>query len=469
MSSIVVLGGGVIGLCTALMLRRDGHDVTVLERDRGPLPGSAEEAWHTWERRGVAQFRQAHYLQPAGRLVLEAQLPEVEEALRRAGGTTFEILTLLPASIEDRAPREGDERFVTITGRRPVVEYAVARVAEDRLEVRRGASVGGLLTGSSAVPGIPHVTGVRTADGGTIFADLVIDAMGRSSTVPDWLEAVGGRRPIEEAEDSGFVYYTRYFRSRAGSPPQFRTGLLTHFESFSLLTLPGDADTWSVTLYISARDQALKRLHDPEPWTALVTACPLQAHLLDGEPLTDILALGGVLDRYRRFVVDETPVATGIISIGDSWACTNPSLGRGIAMGLMHADEARGVIREHLGDPLALVRAHDAMTETRMTPWYRHTIELDRARVARINAAIEGRPAPEPTDPAARLRDAFVVAMRYDADLFRAFAEITGLLALPREVMGRPGIVESIVEVARTHEAQAPPGPSRREILRMLG
>jgi 2-polyprenyl-6-methoxyphenol hydroxylase-like FAD-dependent oxidoreductase len=469
MSSIVVLGGGVIGLCTALMLRRDGHDVTVLERDRDPLPGSTEDAWHTWERRGVAQFRQPHYLQPAGRLVLEAQLPDVEEALRRAGGTTFEVLTLLPPSIEDRAPREGDERFVTITGRRPVVEYAVARVAEDRVEVRRGISITGLLTGSSVVQGIPHVTGVRTTDGATISADLVIDAMGRRSTLPDWLETVGSRRPIEEAEDSGFVYYTRYFRSRTGDAPRFRAGLLTPFDSFSLLTLPGDADTWSVTVYISARDQALKRLHDPEPWTALVTACPLHAHLLDGEPITDIVALGGVLDRYRRFVVDGAPVATGIISIGDSWACTNPSLGRGIAMGLMHAAGATDVIRRHLGDPLALAHAHDQMTETRMTPWYRNTIELDRSRVARINAIIEGRPVPEPTDPAARIRDAFVIATRHDADLFRAFAEITCLLTLPQEIMGRPGIVESIVEVASTHEAIAPPGPSRPEILRMLG
>jgi hypothetical protein len=89
--------------------------------------------------------------------------------------------------------------------------------------------------------------------------------------------------------------------------------------------------------------------------------------------------------------------------------------------------------------------------------------------MARINAAIAGQPVPESTDPATRIRDAFVVAMRYDADLFRAFAEITGLLTLPREVMGRPGIVESFVEVARTHEALAPPGPSRLDILRLLG
>ena len=468
MSKILVLGGGVIGLSTAMMLERDGHDVIVLERDPAPVPTSSEEAWQTWERRGVGQFRQPHYLHPAGRLVLESHLPDVQAALLRAGATTFNGLTLLPPSIEDRAPRPGDERFVSVTARRPVIEYAVASVADSRLEVRRGVTVTGLLSGPSAASGIPHVTGVRTTGGEALAADLVIDAMGRRSALPDWLEGIGGRRPIEQAEDSGFIYYSRYFRSATGSPAQFRAGLLTHFDSFSILTLPGDAHTWSVTVYVAAGDPALKQVRDLQHWTALVAACSLHAHLLDATPITDILSLGGVLDRYRRLSVDATPVATGIVAVGDSWACTNPSLGRGLAMGLIHAAGTREVARQHLGNPLALATAHDEMTEARLTPWYRHTIELDRARAAAIDAAIEGRSLPEPTDPAARVRAAFPIAMRYDADVFRAFSEITALLTLPREVMSRPGLVDSILQAARGRELVAPPGPSRAELLRMM-
>jgi hypothetical protein len=77
----------------------------------------------------------------------------------------------------------------------------------------------------------------------------------------------------------------------------------------------------------------------------------------------------GILDRYRRFVVDGVPVATGIVSVGDSWACTNPSLGRGIAMGLMHALGTMEVVGQHLDNPLALALAQDSMTETRVTPF----------------------------------------------------------------------------------------------------
>src|SRR5688500_11129278 len=144
MARIVVLGGGVVGLSVAMMLKRDGHDVSVLERDRDPLPSSAQEAWRAWERRGVGQFRQPHYLQPAVRLMLETHLPEVKEALRRAGGATFDVLSLMPASVGDPTPRPGDERFVTITARRPVLEYAVASVAEPLVDIRRGIEVTGL-------------------------------------------------------------------------------------------------------------------------------------------------------------------------------------------------------------------------------------------------------------------------------------------------------------------------------------
>jgi hypothetical protein len=42
------------------------------------------------------------------------------------------------------------------------------------------------------------------------------------------------------------------------------------------------------------------------------------------------------------------------------------------------------------------------------------------------------------------------------------------VLTLPQEIMARAGIVDRIMEVAGTHEAVTPPGPSREELLRML-
>jgi 2-polyprenyl-6-methoxyphenol hydroxylase-like FAD-dependent oxidoreductase len=468
MSKILVLGGGIVGLSTAMMLVRRGHDVTVFERDSMPLPASPEDAWQGWERRSVAQFRQPHYLHSPAIELLDSHLPDVKEALIHAGCITFDPLAMMPPTITDRARRDGDERFTTITGRRSTVEYAVASVAENLLPIRRGVAVASLLNGPSATKGIPHVTGVRTIDGEEVSADLVIDATGRASKIPDWLAAIGARRPIEEAEDSGFIYYSRYFRAKNGVVPRYRSGIYTPFHSFELLTLPGDAGTWSMTVFISASDQALKTLRDPKHWTALVSACPLHSQWLDGEPITGVLPMGGVANCYRRFVVDGVPIATGIVSVGDSWACTNPRGGRGVTIGLMHAVGTVHVVEQHLDDPLVLALAHDSMTETRVTPWYRDTVELDRRRNALCNAFLEGRPEPQPTDPRAHVTDALAVAMMYDADLFRASLEIRSVKALPQEIMARPGVVDRIMEIASTHDAVTPPSPSREQLLRML-
>lgn len=462
MPRIVVLGAGVCGLAGAIMLAREGHDVTVLERDPEPPPGDPDAAWERWERGGVAQFRLAHYLHPRGRQVLDDDLPEVRDALVAAGAARLNPLYRLPPNIPDKDPRPGDERFGTITARRPVVEYCFASVADEepRVEVRRGVDVTGLTMEGR------HVTGVRLASGETETADLVVDAGGRRSKLSSWLGGVE-----EHAEDSGFVYYSRYYRPSNGSGmPVPKAPLNSQLGTFSVLTLPGDHETWSVTLYLAAGDRALKGVRREERFSKLIEACPLHAHWLDGEPFGEMYALGGVLDRRRRFVTaNGEPVATGVVAVADAWACTNPSLGRGVALGLAHVRCLRDVAREHFDDPLALARGFDEVTERELTPWYEATVATDRARLAEMDALRAGEEPPEPKGMAGKLAAALPIAMGFDADVFRAGLEIIGCLALPRDVFSRPGMAERVLEVAAPYAGAALPAPTREQAVAIAG
>ncbi len=469
MARIVVLGGGVCGLAGGMLLARDGHEVTVLERDADPVPESVDEAWGKWSRDGVTQFRLAHFLAPAGREVLQERLPDVFEALVAAGAARLDLLGLMPPNLAEGGPRAGDERFVTYTARRPIFEQVLGKAAESEpdLEVRRGTAVKELTM--QAGNGTPHVTGVRLHSGETLQADLVVDAMGRRSQLPRWCSDANIGTLHEESEDSGFIYYGRYFRSADGTTPQPFGPLLAPIGTFSILTLPSDNGTWAVTIVASSGDRVLKRMRDPDRWTAVVQACPLHAHWLEGEPISELEAMGGVLDRHRRPLIDGRPLLTGIALLGDAWACTNPSLGRGISLGLLHTQCLREVVSSHLDDPLEFAQAWDALTEAKLTPWYRETVEEDRDRLHEIDALRKGlEPAP-PSERSAVLRGALNTAALHDPDLFRAYLASRAVLTPLSETFAQDSVAERTLELASEHERMALPGPSREDLLTLLG
>jgi choline dehydrogenase-like flavoprotein len=117
--TIVIIGGGICGLGTALLLARDGHEVTLLERDARDLPDVPESAWDDWARPGVAQFRQPHNFMPGLRQLVETELPDLQDALSRSGAGTFDMLNPMPPAFSDRTPRPIDDKLWTLTARRP--------------------------------------------------------------------------------------------------------------------------------------------------------------------------------------------------------------------------------------------------------------------------------------------------------------------------------------------------------------
>ena len=305
MAEILVLGAGLNGLSTAMLLARDGHQVTVLERDPAEAP-EAGQAWEAWDRRGVSQFRLPHVMLPRWREVMERELPEVLDEVLGAGGLRPNLLAMLPESRRG-ALRDGDERFVTVTARRPVLEAAVAAVAgrTPGVAIRRGVAVTGLLADQPAPGrGAARIGGVLASGGQALRADLVVDCCGRRSPLGSWLEAIGAPRPAEEREDCGFVYYGRHFRTRTGELPRAETNMLQHYDSVSVLTLPGDNGTWSVVFTAASRDRRLRALRDPDRWDAALARYPLVAQWRDGEPITGVDVMAGLEDRYRRLVVD---------------------------------------------------------------------------------------------------------------------------------------------------------------------
>ena len=206
-TTAVVLGGSVAGLCAAGALAERFDRVVVLERDE--LPADAEH------RRGVPQSKHPHFLLNGGRRAIGALFPGFEDDLIAAGG-----MLLMPShdaaylEKDGWAPRKRSTMTMVYSSR-----ILIERVLRDRVRalphvtIREGVTVQGLMHEGRGSDG--GITGVRfqlgTADPETISADLVVDAMGRGSSVMHWLEAAGWARPPVRTLDAKVTYVSRWY------------------------------------------------------------------------------------------------------------------------------------------------------------------------------------------------------------------------------------------------------------------
>jgi 2-polyprenyl-6-methoxyphenol hydroxylase-like FAD-dependent oxidoreductase len=457
-------------LATAILLAQEGLDVVVLDRDEA-APDDPEEAWESWQRRSVGQFRLVHYLQPGGRALMEQHLPAVFTELENVGAIRFNPAEAQARLLPDGAGADLDlTRFETMTTcRRPLIEYAYASAARKAsgVEVRHGCPAAALVTGSEAIPGVPHVTGVRTESGETIDARVVVDAAGRRSPLSAMIEAAGGRKLPEHAFEAGFVYNTQYYRG--ASLPEARDALLCAIGSISILTIPGDNGWWSVTLYHSPKDKLMRNVRDPKVFERVVRALPNHAHWADGVPQGDGFSMASTANTTREFVVDGVPCATGVVPVGDAWGFTNPSIGRGITLGLMHAVDIAPAITEHMEDLRRLAAEWDRRTNERPAKWHASTVAFDRVRAPEVEARLHGLPDPfDASDPSVAGPRAFASASHYDPQVLQWFFEVISCMTLPDEVMAREGVFERVLDVALSTPPHTTPGPTRAELEELL-
>jgi len=484
---VIVVGGGVSGLGSALALARRGHEVVVVERDHTPMPTSPDEAFE-WDRRGAPQVRHSHAF--LGRLcnLLRKGYPDVYAALLAAGATELPFGRDLPPEMTNYEPQADDEELVMLACRRTTFEWVVrkAALAEGRVEFRTGNGVVGLLTNGSD-SAVPVVSGVRLDDGTELTADLVVAAGGRRSSVPDWLADIGTAPVPEQVDDSGIVYFSRFYRlvDRAEFPP--RSGAIggdLGYLKYGVFI--GDNRTFSVTLATSTEDDEMRKLlADPAVFDLAASQLVATQDWFDGraEPITSsVHVMAGLLNRWRDYVIDGEPVALGIVPVGDAVLCTNPLYGRGCSTAFWGADLlANAIDARHGNDAIADLRditlAYDAAIRDQIRPWYQASVDQD-TEARRVSAAILAGvdPDADTDDPRTFMRgvfrDGLLPAIRSDAVVMRAFLRSLNLLSAPDALAKDPDVNARVLAVWQDRDNRPPQpamGPaSRKEFLDQL-
>jgi 2-polyprenyl-6-methoxyphenol hydroxylase-like FAD-dependent oxidoreductase len=334
----VVVGGSLAGLVTARVLADHFERVTVLERDRypdGPLP-----------RKGVPQARHLHALLLRGRQILEEVFPGIGEELRQAGAlgvdTAADLAWLTPAGWGFRFP----SGLELLAFSRDLLDWCVRRrvAALPRVEVREETDVTALIpTGAgNGVRGVvarPRDEG--RPEGERLYADLVVDASGRASRAPEWLEALGYPRAEETVVNAHVGYASRFYARprgpradwkalyvQAAPPGRRRAGIAFPVEGGRLLvSLSGGGRDYPSTDEAAFLEFA-RSLPTPMLYDVLKAA----------EPLTPIAGHRGTENRLRHY--ERMPRwPERFVVLGDAACAFNPVYGQGMTVAALGAAE----------------------------------------------------------------------------------------------------------------------------------
>ncbi|WP_322859655.1 oxidoreductase [Mycobacterium europaeum] len=430
-----VIGGSIAGLCAARVLADSYARVTVYERDDLPATPS--------NRATVPQDRHLHMLMARGAMEFESLFPGLLDDMVAAGVPMLEnrpdCIHLGAAGHVLGTGHTLRDEFTAYVPSRPHLEWqlrkrvrdtdnvAIVRrsVAEPRYDPARRRVTGVLLDAAGSDGGEPEF----------VAADLVVDAAGRGTRLPVWLEQWGYERPREDALDIGIHYATQQFRIADGLiTEKVVVAGASHDKSLGLGMLCYEDGTWVLTTF------GVANVKPPRTFPEMLALADelLPAHfstaLTHAEPLGEPAFHAFPASRWRRYdKLDRFPA--GIVPFGDAVASFNPTFGQGMTMTSLQA----GHLRRALSSPDEQLAAElsRATAKTTFPVWIMNAI----GDVTFHHAGAKG-PIPRWWRPSGALFDQFLGAAETDPVLaewfLRRFSLLDSLYMIPPpRIIGR--------------------------------
>lgn len=340
----VVVGGSIAGLLSARVLADSFASVTIIETDK--LPEKPEV------RKGVPQSAQPHVLLTRGYRILSDLFPGIGASLRAAGALTIDWAREFHHFGHGgwSACADSPSDIVSFTCTRPLLECAIRRQLSDFSNVRFVEQY--RVTGLLANPSKTHITGVclRSISGATedeLQATLVVDASGRRSQAPHWLQSLGFTPPSETVVNPFLGYATRRYREPEGFQADWKVMLISHSPPNGtrlgyLAKIEGGE--WIATLGGYGRDFPPTENDGFLDFARSLPSPKFYEAIKDAEPVSPIYAHRATANRLRHY--EKVMLPRGFVALGDAVCALCPVYGQGMTVSALSAIVLRDWLSE---------------------------------------------------------------------------------------------------------------------------
>lgn len=424
----IVIGASMAGMLTARALADHFEQVTLLERDSFPAPGE--------QRKGVPQGRHAHAVLAQGLHIMEGYFPGLIERLVSLGADYGDVSHLA------RWYHEGDFHEPTISGvnainiSRPRLETEVREqvLALPNIQAVDGCDVLGLIAtaDNSRVTGVRIIRRKAGSAEESLAAALVVDASGRGSRSPAWLERIGYSRPEEEAVKIDVVYASCQYQRQpehipgvnalivSASPENPRGGVL----------LSQEDNRWMLTVAAYLGEEIPLDHAGLLAYVGKLGVPALYEVIANAQPLSDPVPHKIPSNLRRRYEkLDRFP--QGYLVIGDALCSFNPIYGQGMSVAAMETAALGKCLTQ--GEKGLARRFFNATARIIDVPW--STAVGNDLRIPQI----EGR-----RSPMVRFINWYIGKLHHaahrDSAVSVAFLKVINLMAPPPSVM-QPGVM----------------------------